>query len=95
LLFIEARNKISLYKKGTPDYEKMFMKLKSITYATGEGEEEEHEQSRINTIHRKSVISRSRSQANSIMSIKHSEVEIDIAHRNGTMNRTSDMHQAT
>lgn len=43
LLFIEARDKVSSYRKGTPEYEEALDRLKNFTYAFGEGEEEEQE----------------------------------------------------
>jgi hypothetical protein len=59
LLFIESREKISPYKKGTPQYEEAFAKLRNLTYAYGEGVEEEVELERMQSIHEESVMMRS------------------------------------
>ena len=51
LLFIERRDKISSLKQGTPEYDEVMLKLKNITYAHGEGEEEEVEQEKLESLH--------------------------------------------
>ena len=50
LLFIEKRDCIRNYEKGTKGYDIMFAKLKNITYVNAEGEEEEEEVQRLNSI---------------------------------------------
>ena len=55
LLFIERRDKISSYRKGTQEYENVMSKLKNITYAFNQGEEEEKEMEKILSIHESSA----------------------------------------
>jgi len=59
LLFIERRDKISSLRQGTPEYEEVMLRLKNITYACGEGEEEEVEQEKLQSLHESSILQRS------------------------------------
>lgn len=59
LLCIERRDKITSQERGTAAYDEVLLKLKNITYAHGEGEEEEVEQERLQSLHESVVSSRS------------------------------------
>lgn len=64
LLFIEKRDLIRNYVKGTKEYDFMFAKLKNITYVNAEGEEEEQEIQRMNSIAESRSSMRQQSMAN-------------------------------
>jgi hypothetical protein len=59
LLSIERRDKICSLRQGTPEYEEVMLRLKNITYACGEGEEEEVEQEKLQSLHASSILQRS------------------------------------
>jgi len=47
LLFIEGRDLISSYRRGTVEYDEALSRLKNFTFAYGDGEEEEVEQEKM------------------------------------------------
>lgn len=67
LLFIERRDKICGYRKGTAAYEEVFVKLQNITYQCGEGDEEEKEE--------RSILSRSSVMQRSSMKLRNSTMQ--------------------